>query len=188
VNDSQKLDNSDIEGLVKASQSRDRGAFDELVRLYQNRAMSVAVRILGRSGEAAEAAQDAFVKTYLSIDKLKEPKQFEIWLLRIVANAAIDRRRVASRRLEKIKITDCNVEDKNAVSPIDKEIRKELRDAIAAAMLKLSKKEAKAIALFGFEDLSHKEVAQIIDCSAGAAKWYVFRARQKLKVLLKDYL
>lgn len=188
MNESQKLDNSDIEGLVKASQSRDRGVFDELVRLYQNRAMSVAVRVLGRSGEAAEAVQDAFVKAYLNIDKLKEPKQFEIWLLRIVTNAAIDRQRKASRRLERVKIIDCHFKDKNAVSAIDKEIREELREAIASAMLKLSKKEAKAIALFGFEDLSHKEVAQIMDCSVSAARWYVFRARQKLKVLLKDYL
>ncbi len=55
-------------------------------------------------------------------------------------------------------------------------------------MSKLSKKEAKAIALFGIEDLSREKVAEIMGCSAEAVKWHVFKARQKLKVLLKEYL
>ena len=55
-------------------------------------------------------------------------------------------------------------------------------------MLKLSRQEAKAISLFGLEDLSHKQVAGMMGCTVAAVKWHVFRARQKLKVLLKDYL
>jgi RNA polymerase sigma-70 factor (ECF subfamily) len=55
-------------------------------------------------------------------------------------------------------------------------------------MLKLSKKEAKAISLFGLENLSHKEIAQIMGCSIEAVRWHVFRARQKLKILLREYL
>ena len=55
-------------------------------------------------------------------------------------------------------------------------------------MLKLSEKEAKAMSLFGLNDLSHKEVAEIMGCSVEAVRWHVFRARQKLKVLLKEYL
>jgi RNA polymerase sigma factor (sigma-70 family) len=55
-------------------------------------------------------------------------------------------------------------------------------------MLRLSKKEAKAITLFGLEDLSQKQVAEIMGCSVQAVRWHVFRARQKLKVLLRKYL
>jgi len=55
-------------------------------------------------------------------------------------------------------------------------------------MTRLSRKEAQAMSLFGLQDLSHKEVAEIMNCSAEAARWYVFNARKKLKVLLKDYL
>ena len=187
MNNSQRVNTSDSERLVEASQAGNRDAFDELVRLYQRRAVQVAVRMLGSANEAAEAVQVAFVKAYLSIGKLKEPKRFEVWLLRIVTNAAISQRRAAKRRAEKIRIAERH-EDRKAVSPVEEGIAEELKEAIAAAMLKLSKKEAKAISLFGLEDLSQEQVAEIMDCSVEAVRWYVFRARQKLKVLLKEYL
>ena len=62
MNDSLKVKTSDIERLVRAGQAGDRGAFDEIMRLYQRRAMQVAVRMLGNADEAAEAVQSGFVK------------------------------------------------------------------------------------------------------------------------------
>jgi len=187
VNDSLKVNTSDIERLVKASQAGDRGAFDELVRLYQRRAMQVAVRMLGNADEAAESVQSGFVKAYLSIKKLREPKRFEAWFFRIIANTAISQRKAAKRKAEKIKIAE-SYGSKKALSPVESQIGEELKEAIRRAMLKLSKKEAKAIAMFGIEDLPPKKVAEIMSCSVEAVRWHVFKARQKLKVLLKEYL
>jgi RNA polymerase sigma factor (sigma-70 family) len=157
------------------------------VRLYQRRAMQAAVRVLGDAEEAAEAVQIGFVNAYLNIGRLREAKQFEIWLLRIVTNAAISQARKAKRNAQKITTVD-SFEDKEKLSLFENQIAEELKEKIKKAMTKLSMKEAKAISLFGLEDLSHKEVAQIMDCSVEAARWHVFRARQKLKILLKDYL
>lgn len=187
MNEGRKANSSDIERLVEASQAGDRGAFDELVRLYQRRAMRVAVRMLGDANEAAEAVQNAFVKAYLGIDKLREPKRFEVWLLRIVTNAAISQRRAARHRAERIKVADC-YEDKKGVSLVDKAVGEELKETIKAAMQRLSKKEAKAISLFGLKDLSQREAAEIMGCSVAAVGWHVFKGRQKLKVFLKEYL
>lgn len=173
--------------FVKASQAGDRAAFDELVRLYQHRAMCAATRILGDAEDAAEAVQIGFVNAYLNIGRLREAKQFEIWLLRIVINAAISQARKIKRTAEKIKIINCPDDTKLLVTD-NSQGTEELKEKIKNAMMKLSKKEAKAISLFGLEDLSHKEVAQIMGCSIEAARWHVFRARQKLKVLLKEYL
>ncbi len=187
MNDSLKVQTGDIERLVKASQAGDRGAFDELVRLYQRRAMRIAVRMLGNADEAAEAVESGFVKAYLSINKLRKPKRFEAWFFRIIANTAISQRRAAKCRAEKIKVAVSNGR-KRAFSSEEREVGEELKEAIQRAMSKLSKKEAKAIALFGIEDLPRDKVAQIMGCSAEAVKWHVFKARQKLKVLLKEYL
>ena len=187
MNGNSKANTGDIERLVKASQAGDRGAFDEIMRLYQRRAMRIAVRMLGNADEAAEAVQSGFVKAYLSIKKLREPKRFESWFLRIIANTAISQRKAAKGRAEKIKISgDCG--SKKVFSPEEREAGKELKEAIQRAMLKLSKKQAQAIALFGIEDLPRGEVAEIMGCSAEVVKWHVFKARQKLKVLLKEYL
>jgi len=187
VNGNPKTKVVDIEWLVKASQAGDRGSFDELVALYQRRAMQVAVRMLGDANEAAEAVQNGFVKAYISISRLREPRRFETWLFRIIANTAISQRKVAKGRAEKIKITG-NYESKKVFTPEQKELGKELKEAIQHAMLKLSKKQAQAIALIGIEDLPRDEVAEIMGCSAESVRWHVFKARQKLKVLLKEYL
>ena len=187
MNGNSKAETGDIERLVKASQAGDRGSFDELMRLYQRRAMQVAVRILGNANEATEAVQGGFVKAYLSINKLREPKRFEAWFFRIIANTAISQRKAAKRRAEKIKVAE-GYKSKKALSPVESQVGEELKEAIRRVMLKLSKKEAKAIALFGIEDLPRDEVAEIMGCSAKAVKWHVFKARQKLKVLLKEYL
>lgn len=188
MNEAQKVKISDVERLVEASNQGNRDAFDELVRLYQQRAMQVALAVLRNIDEAAEAVQAGFVKAYLSIEKLREPKRFEIWLLRIISNTAISQRKAARRRAEAAKVADCRQQEKRTFSPAETADTKELREAIQGAMLKLSKKEAQAITLFGLEHLSQMQVAEIMGCSVQAVRWYVFRARKKLKVLLREYL
>ncbi len=176
-----------VERLVEASRAGDRSAFDGLVQLYQQRATYLAVRLIGNAEEATEIVQQAFVTAYLKIDKLRNPKRFESWLLKIITNLAIDHRDAIKHHFAIMESAGC-CRAKRTISPVEKEIGTELEKAIREAMLKLSKKEAKAISLFGFENLSHQEVAKIMDCSVGTARWHVFRARRKLRVLLKDYL
>jgi RNA polymerase sigma-70 factor (ECF subfamily) len=177
----------DVERLVEASRAGDRSAFDDLVRLYQRRATHLAVRLVGNADDATEIVQQAFVTAYLKIDKLRNPKRFESWLLKIITNLAFDHRDVVKYRSTTLKSAGC-WRARKTVSPIDKQIGTELERAVRDAMLKLSKKEATAISLFGFEYLSHQEVANIMGCSVGTVRWHVCRARRKLSVLLKDYL
>ena len=188
MNEAQKVKISGVERLVEASSQGNRDAFDELVGLYQRRAMQVALAILSNADEAAEAVQDGFVKAYLSIEKLREPGKFEIWLLRIISNTAISQRKAAWRRAEAAKAADCRRPGKKTFSPAQKVDAEELREAVQKAMLRLSKRETKAITLFGLEDLPQEQVAEIMGCSVGAVRWHVFRARKKLKVLLREYL
>ncbi|MHC4332405.1 MAG: RNA polymerase sigma factor [Planctomycetota bacterium] len=187
MNNGPKAKTTDVVKLVKAGQAGHRGAFDELVRLYQKRAMLVAVRVLGSADEAAEAVQAGFLKAYLNIKKLRNAEQFESWLLRIVANAAISQARAAKSRADKVRIVDCS-QDNAALSAPREQNTEELSRAIHQAMLKLSKKEAQAISLFGLHDMSQRQVAEIMNCSAEVVRWHVFNARKKLKVLLKEYL
>ena len=188
VKEAQKVKISDVERLAEESSRGNRDAFDELVRLYQRRAMKVALAVLNNVDEAAEAVQAGFVKAYLNIEKLRELGRFETWLLRIISNTAISQRKAARRRAEAVKAADCRRQEKRTFSPAETADTKELREAIQRAMLRLSKKETKAITLFGLEHFSQKQVAEIMGCSVQAVRWHVFRARQKLKVLLRKYL
>lgn len=176
-----------IERLARQALRSDRAAFDELVRLCQRRAMLVALRILSDKNEAAEAVQDGFLKAFLNIKKLKDPAKFELWLLKIITNTAVSRLRKLKRRPKQLPLTDCP-EDTDARSASENNSPEELKDVIRMAMTKLPKKQAKAIALFGLDGLSQKQVAQIMGISEPAVRWHVFKARQKLKTLLKGYL
>jgi len=186
VDDDRNAVTDNTEYLVKMAQAGRRSAFDQLVRLYQGPAMRVAVGILGSTDEALGAVQEAFVTAYLRLGKLRETKKFRIWFLRIVANEAVDK----LRNLDKIKRKRATLDDRcgTGLDPSEIQQFEELRAAVQAAMLQLSKKQAKAISLFALNDLSHREVAEIMGCSVAAARWYVFKARQKLRHLLREYL
>ena len=176
----------DIPSLVRQSQAGGRSAFDSLVKRYQVCAMKTAVRILANADEASEAVQEGFVAAYLKIKKLKDPAKFGPWLLRIILNCSIDRQKMAIRRKQLFQNVDrLSRPMSNDINVVD---MKELQSAIQSAMGKLTKTQTRAIALFGIEELSHKEVADILGCSPEAARWHVYQARKKLKVLLKDYI
>ncbi|MGD0572223.1 MAG: sigma-70 family RNA polymerase sigma factor [Sedimentisphaerales bacterium] len=175
-----------IERLVEASKAGDKSAFDELVRLYQRRAMQLAIRILTGADEAADVVQDAFVKAFLGLDKIRDPRRFEQWLLKIVANLAVERLRKL-KHSQKV-FQDDYPENSQGATPSEIAVGEELNKALRNAMAKLPDKQAKAIALFGLQDMSQDEVAQIMNCSVESVRWHVFQARKNLKELLKDYL
>jgi len=174
--------------LVKASQAGDKAAFGRLVRLHQQQAMRLATGMLGDANDAAEVVQEAFVKAYLRLDRLRLPGRFRAWLLKVVANEAIDRQRAQRRRAAFLKLSRGHEVRKPVRSPDEVEQAHDLRAAVKRAMLKLTENEARAITLFGIDGLSQQETAGIMSCSTESVRWYVYRARQKLRVLLKEYL
>jgi RNA polymerase sigma-70 factor (ECF subfamily) len=174
--------------LVWASRAGDRVAFDRLVVLHQRQAVGLAFGILGNSDDAAEVVQEAFLKAHLRLGGLSRPERFRFWLLKIVANEAVNRRRAARRRrIVTHLFLRMQAQRQVAASPENEDVD-ELQKAVEQAMRQLTDQEARAVSLFGLDDLSQDEVARIMGCSAGAVRWHVHRARKKLRVLLKEHL
>lgn len=182
------LEQEEVLRLVRASRAGDRAAFDRLVLSHQRQAVGLALGILGNRDDAAEVVQEAFLKAHLGLGSLSQPERFRFWLLKIVANTALSRRRSARRHQILTRLFVASTVEKRATEPAEREREAELRGAIERALQRLSAKEAEAIALFGLDNLSHEEVGRIMGCSIGAVRWHVHRARKKLRVLLKDYL
>lgn len=176
----------EVARLAQAAQAGDKDAFDRLVRLHQDQAMRIAFGILGNVHDAAEVVQEAFIKGYVQIAHLVVAESFRFWILRIVANEAVSRHRALRRRAAMTKLFAAAGIRRRPSEPDEKENARDLQAAVERAILRLTGNEAKAIALFGIEDLPHAEVARIMGCSVGAARWHVHRARQKLRVLLRD--
>lgn len=186
----------DDAGLVASALSGESGAFDRLVLRYQSRAVAVAYRLLGNGHDAWEAAQEAFIRAYRSLDSLKEQARFGPWLLRIVSNQALNYRRARGAQ-RAVSLDDGNpdesgggsgavrVEQPAQADPLD---AAEVRGAVKEAIDSLPEKQRLAIVLFAIEGLPQADVAEIIGCSVELVKWNVFQARKKLRSVLKDVL
>ena len=187
------------EELVAATLDGDRDAFGRLARRYQARATSVAYRLLGSSHDAAEVAQEAFLKAFRALATLDNPSRFGAWLLRIVGNLALNYRRSRSaRRALSIDEADgggsslgerlTGEGSRPGMSGTDRLVGRELEEKIFGALDRLPEKQRLALVLFSVEGLPQKEVARIMECSVELVKWNVFSARKALRRLLADYI
>src|SRR5438477_11866269 len=89
---------ADDRGLVAKTLAGDRAAFGELVERYAGQARRVARAVLGDPDDADDAAQDGFLSALVKLAQYDARRPFGPWLMRIVANAATDRRRRRSVR------------------------------------------------------------------------------------------
>src|SRR5579883_1809624 len=84
--------------LVERARGGDVGAYEELVRRYQDAAVRTAYVVTGDGAEAEDVAQEAFVKAYYALHRFQRGAPFRPWLLRIVVNEARNRRKAGGRR------------------------------------------------------------------------------------------
>lgn len=183
--------------LVARVVAGDGSAYDELVRRYQRQAVAVAYRLLGKSEDAADVAQDAFLRAYRSIDQLSDPARFGPWLMQIVRNLSLNYRR--SRKSSATVTWDDVLETADSfrssvgtaiesVMPADAAGGDELRSAVAVAIDGLPEQQRMSLVLFSVEGVPQKEVARMLGCSVALVKWNVFQARKALKDALADFL
>ena len=182
--------------LVLAARKGDRTAFEDLVRRYQQQATAVAFRLLSNRDDAMEIVQDAFLNAFDRLGSLEETGRFGPWLLRIVNNLSLNRRR--SRALRKTASLEMSSEDDERgamnrpdtrqASPPETVEGEETKRMLAQAIAELPEMQRQALILFSIRDLPQKEVAEKLGCSVEAVKWHVFTARKKLKEKLKNHL
>lgn len=158
------------------------GAYEELVRRYQRLAVRTAAVVGGSAAEAEDAAQEAFVKAYHALGRFRAGAPFRPWLLRIVANEAINRRR-ASRRQEAIALKSAGgrPEDDAVPSPEGAALEQERLGEVLAAMNRLRHDDRLIIAYRFWFELSEREMAEALGCRRGTVKSRLSRAMGRLR-------
>ena len=78
------LTSADLESLVERAQAGDDSAFGSIVEAMQDMAVGYALSLLGDAWLAEEIAQEAFLRAYLDLGTLREPRAFRSWLRRII--------------------------------------------------------------------------------------------------------
>ncbi len=170
--------------LATRARGGDRVAFGQLVERFAPQARRVARAVLQDPHDADDAAQDAFLAALVKLDQYDPRRPFGPWLMRIVANAATDRRRRRTVR----QVEPLAPELTGGGPRPDREAEQSaLGDRLRAALAELPERRRIAVVLFDVEGYSHAEIAQILGIPEGTVRSEVFHARRRLRELLADW-
>jgi RNA polymerase sigma-70 factor, ECF subfamily len=179
--------------LVRAFKAGDRKAFEELVRRYQRQVANIIYLTLGSREEVQDIAQEVFIRVYRSIEKFEFDASFFSWIYRITVNLCIDelRRKKIKRTLSLDFLAEGALEtekkSKDVILASDGVLNDEKREIILDALQRISEEHRQVIILREYEELSYAEIASFLGISIQAVKSRIFRAREDLRELLKDY-
>jgi RNA polymerase sigma-70 factor (ECF subfamily) len=171
-------------------------ALTELMDRYGERLFHFFLRELQNETEAADLAEETFVRIYQNRERYDAQHRFATWMYAIAANLVRDRYRWRSRHPE------VATEDKDdpgnpdwinqipGTSPTPGEDleQAERAEAVRTAIAALPEELRTPLILAQYEGLSQAEIADILDCSAKAVEMKIYRARQELKKSLAPVL
>jgi RNA polymerase sigma-70 factor (ECF subfamily) len=170
--------------LVARTLLGDRNAFGRLVERYASQARRLAWAALGDPDDADDAAQDAFLSALTKLSQYDQNRPFGPWLMRIVANAAADRRR--RRAVRQTEPLDPGLVGGGPRPDVVAE-RAALNERLRAALDRLPERRRLAVVLFDVEGYPHAEIASILGIPEGTVRSEVFQGRRRLRELLHDW-
>src|SRR6202790_3668801 len=187
---------NDESELVTELQAGSETAFDWLVNHYHAPVYNLILGMLGDSADAADAAQEVFLKAFKGIRAFRRGSSLKTWLYRIAIREALNHRRWFKRHLQKNVSIDAepeegcahiDIEDLGA-TPFDQLAAHEIQEAVQSAMQKGPECFRSSVILRDLEGLSYEEVAEVLECSVGTVKSRILRGRRALKEILEPLL
>ena len=193
----------DVALLLKA-QKGDRGAYGQIVLLYQDRLFNAVLRLVGDREEARELTQEAFTRGLMKLDSFRGDSSPYTWLFRIAVNLAISQLRKLQRARvfsldrpspnghghdddQAAGLADRMAHDRSETPP-EKVERRERDEAVLAALGRLDAEYRAVLVMRDIEGFDYQQMADILALPLGTLKSRLFRARLALRDELRTYL
>jgi RNA polymerase sigma-70 factor (ECF subfamily) len=172
---------------INATIAGDVQAFAALVDRYKHMVYTLAMKIVKHTEEAEEISQDVFLKVFQVLNTFKGDSKFSTWLYKIAYYRSLDYIKKQKRQLNTSSI-DSEIEFHlpSIEGVLDQFEVQERKQAIKRAIDKLPEADAVVITLHYFEELSLKEIAEVMNMEANTVKVRLFRSRKRLAVILKN--
>ena len=169
-------------------------ALNALMERHAGKLFNYLIRCLQNEEDAADTAQEVFVRVYQHRAKFDASQKFSTWLYAIATNLVKDRYRYRTRHPQ------VSLDAENGVTghgfqenlpehkptPSESVQAAERAEAVRAAVGELPEDLRTPLILSEYEELSHAEIGEILKCSAKAVETRIYRARKQLRVVLSD--
>src|SRR6202035_4190643 len=172
--------------LIRRAQKGDSAAFNEIVLAYRKRILGTITRLIARTEDVEDVAQEVFLRLYFSLDQLRTPEVFEPWLYRLTVNAAFDYLRKQRRRQE-YRMSDLSEQQVMLADAMaggkgeqNEQYQKKMRESVESLLGAVAEADRILLMLKEVEGLSLKELEKVYKVNENALKVRLFRARQRV--------
>ncbi|MFO7636226.1 MAG: sigma-70 family RNA polymerase sigma factor [Clostridia bacterium] len=181
--------------LLVNAQNGDTDSFGTLVSIYQERAYSVALGMMGDPHDALDVVQESFIKAFRNIRKFNFNSTFNTWLHRIVTNTAIDelRKRKKHSNVVSLDKTFDGDEGEYVIQFDDKSAdvqdileSKERLELLEKSLMAMKEEHRMIIVLSDVKGYDYNEISTMLNLPLGTVKSRIARARAKLVETLKN--
>ncbi len=182
---------------IERFKNGDMGAFDELMKTYEDRIYTFLHRLCGNPEVAADMTQEAFLNTFRYVSDFRGESLFKNWLYKVAANSCYKfKRKVKDQPDFELSIEQflphndkpkLEIPDATKI-PEGQVLDDELSGHIEKAILELPKKYRLVIVLRDMEGLTAEEAAKVLDISVSAVKSRLHRARLFVREQLGEFL
>ena len=188
-------DEQDAQDMTRLARGHD-AALNSLMERHAEKLFHYLIRSLQDESDAADLAQETFVKIFQNRAKFDRHQKFSTWLYAIASNLVRDRYRWRARHRHvsldaENEQTDSSLKDTLAATELrpDQSAQTEERaEIVRRAVAALPDELKQPLILAVYQDLSQAEIATILDCSVKAVETRIYRARQQLRVTLAGFI
>jgi RNA polymerase sigma-70 factor (ECF subfamily) len=187
-----------VDSLIRAAQRGDQDAFAELVRTYDQSVLRLAMNLLRSPEDARDVYQEAFLRVFRNLDTFRFDCSFHTWLYRIVTNICLDHLRKRKVRKEEPAVVETSdgpvdrmdsFEEVSAHSDPERTVwNRQLKEKIEGALGGLTPRERMVFELRHYQGLRLRTIGDTLGTSEEAAKNCLFRATQKMRSVLGDFV
>ena len=191
-------DRLDERGLILAAQRGDTQAFEQLVRSYDQNVLRMALNLLHSPEDARDVYQEAFLRVFRNLPKFRFDCSFSTWLYRIVANLCLDQIRKRKVRKEEASSVETGsgefdrfqflTEQRADVDPQRQLMSAEVNTRIQQVLERLTARERLVFEMRHFQGMRLRAIGDALGVTEEAAKNCLFRATQKMRAALGDFV
>jgi len=189
---------SDEAALIRAAQEGDQDAFEQLVRAYDQSVLRLAMNLLRSPEDAHDVYQEAFLRVYRNLNNFRFDCSFHTWLYRIVTNLCLDQLRKRKVRKEEPSVLttpdgpldrmDAVPEERVDGDPQRHLFSGQVRQRVKEVLGQLTPRERTVLELRHYQGLRLRRIGEILGTTEEAAKNCLFRATQKMRAALGDFV